>query len=267
MASVSVVIPCYRCGASIQRAVNSVLAQTLMPAELILVNDASGDETLTILQQLAMQHPNFITLINLEINQGAASARNMGWERASKEYIAFLDADDAWHPKKIEIQYNYMSLNKDVVLSGHGHCIFDSDNNQLSWKYDSWRSVKLSKINFLLSNQFVTPSVMLRREINQRFAEGKRHMEDHMLWLEIIHSGVLVTKSSSKLAAIYKASFGSSGLSAQMWRMQQGDLSNYIKLYSRRHINLLECGFFLSYSLLKFVRRLTVYYLKTILKK
>lgn len=266
-ASVSVVVPCYRNAATILRAVDSVLNQTLIPAELILVDDASEDKTLSVLQQLATKHPDWIKLISLNVNEGAANARNIGWEKASQKYIAFLDADDAWHPKKIEIQFNYMNMHNDVVLNGHGHCIFESHNTQLSWKYDAWKSITLSKINFLLSNQFVTPSVMLRREISQRFTVGRRHMEDHMLWLEIIYSGAKVTKAHSKLAAIYKASVGSSGLSAQLWKMQLGDLSNYVKLYSQRHINLLECIFFLSYSLLKFVRRLAIHSLKTIFKK
>lgn len=266
-ASVSVVIPCYRNAETILRAVNSVANQTLRPAELILVDDASGDETLTILQQLATKYPDWIKLISLKINQGAANARNIGWEKASQKYIAFLDADDAWHPEKIEIQFNYMNKHQDVVLNGHGHCVFDADSSQHNWKYDAWQCATLDKKKFLMSNQFVTPSVMILREISQRFTVDKRHMEDHMLWLEIIYSGAKVTKAHSKLAAIYKPSFGWSGLSAQLWKMQIGDFSNYVQLYSQHHISLLQCVFFLGYSLLKFVRRLSIYSLNTVLKK
>ena len=100
--SVSVVIPCFRCTGTIERAVASVAAQTRRPAEVILVDDASGDDTQKLLQKLS-QHfePGWIKLVFLEQNVGAASARNAGWDQATQTYVAFLDADDAWHPKKI----------------------------------------------------------------------------------------------------------------------------------------------------------------------
>ena len=58
IAPVSVVIPCYRCASTIQRAIQSVIAQILKPAEVILVDDASGDETLAVLKEFEQQHPD-----------------------------------------------------------------------------------------------------------------------------------------------------------------------------------------------------------------
>ena len=72
---------------------------------------------------------------------------------------------------------------------------------------------------------------MIRRDIEQRFTEKQRYMEDHMLWLKIIYSGGYVVKLSPELAAIYKRPFGVTGLSAQFWSMERSDLGNYRRLY------------------------------------
>ena len=101
LAPVSVVIPCYRCSLTIRRALASIAQQSLKPAEVILVDDASGDGTLAVLKELASSYPNWMRLIALETNRGAASARNEGWAAASQPFIAFLDADDTWHREKI----------------------------------------------------------------------------------------------------------------------------------------------------------------------
>ncbi len=111
-APVSVIIPCFCCTSTIGRAVESILSQTLLPAELILVDDCSNDGGLTIakLKQIQDQYQSEIKIMVLEMkrNDGPGSSRNLGWSIATQPYIAFLDADDSWHSKKIEIQYGWM---------------------------------------------------------------------------------------------------------------------------------------------------------------
>ena len=80
-APVSVVIPCWRCSDTVGRAVASVAAQTLRPKEVILVDDGSGDETYSVLCDLADAYePHWIKVLALEQNGGAGWARNAGWE-------------------------------------------------------------------------------------------------------------------------------------------------------------------------------------------
>ena len=256
---VSVVIPCYRCSATIERAFESIVRQTQKPAEVILVDDASEDSTWSVLQELARSYPDWITLLQLNKNQGAASARNAGWEAASQPYIAFLDSDDAWHPIKIEIQYNYMASHPEVSLSGHSHRMLKQPNQMPDWKIVAWESQPILRWRMLLSNNITTPAVMLRRDLPERFLPGKYHMEDHLLWLELICKNHKMVKLSAELVAIYKPLFGFSGLSSQLWLMEKGELDTYKSIYAKGYINFVLWLGLSLYSSLKYVRRLLIY--------
>ena len=210
--------------------------------------------------QLAAHLAGWIKLIALNKNRGVASARNAGWEAASQPYIAFLDADDAWHPKKIEIDTFIMNTHPEVMLGGHGHRVIKQTNAFPDWKVCKWKDQHFRGWSWLLSNKFVTPSAMVRRDVQLRFVHGQRYMEDHRLWLEFVCSGELVTKLSADLAAIYKRPFGAMGLSAQLWPMEKRELGNYKYLYDKDFINLGQWLSLSVYSLIKFVLRLVIYW-------
>jgi len=100
MSTVSVVIPTYNRGSVIDGAIQSVLNQTHTDFELLVVDDASTDDTEQVLRS---QSDPRIQYIWLEENQGANTARNIGVEEASGEFIAFLDSDDIFTPEKLEV--------------------------------------------------------------------------------------------------------------------------------------------------------------------
>lgn len=258
-APVTVVVPCYRCVATIERAIASVVGQTLRPAELVLVDDASADGTLEVLHEIAQRHGDWVKVIALPVNRGAAAARNAGWCAATQSYIAFLDADDAWHPQKIAIQYAFMRDNPDVALSGHLCRQLPSlAQAPPSWELGVLSAQPVTWSGLLVRHAFVTPSVMLRRTIPLRFSEGMRHMEDHRLWLEVVGAPLRTVKLLVELAAVYKPVYGVSGLSADMWSMEKAELANYRYFYDRGKLSgpilrILQC-----YSLVKFARRMVI---------
>lgn len=260
-APVSVVIPCYRCSTTIGRAIASIVQQTQKPVEIILIDDASEDGTLVVLQELAKLHHGWIKVLQFKINRGAACARNAGWEAASQPYIAFLDADDAWHPRKIEIQYAYMAAHPEVTLSGHLHRVIKQPEKLPDWEVGQWDVKQLSRLTMLMSNRLITPSVMLKKNVLHRFLAGKRHIDDHLLWLELICEGHKMVLFSAELASVYKFLYGAGGLSSQLWLMEKSELENYARLYSSGCINLVEWLILGLYSLLKYVRRLVIYWL------
>lgn len=258
-APVSVVVPCYRCVATIERAVASVVAQTRRPAEMILVDDASSDSTLLVLQAIQVRLGHWVRIVPLASNRGAASARNAGWNVATQPYIAFLDSDDAWHPRKVEIQYEYMQQHPDVALSGHACRQLSQDTRSVpQWAVEMGEVHTVTWIALLLRHSFVTPSVMLKREIALRFADGVRHMEDHRLWLEIVGAPMRVVKLQAELAAVYKPVYGASGLSADMWGMEKAELANYRYFQNIRKINTVQMILLQGFSLAKYVRRISI---------
>lgn len=243
-APVSVVIPCYRAAATLGRAVESVLAQTLPPAEVIVVDDASDDATPQVIAAL----PPSVKRIFLPENRGAGSARNAGWNAATQEFVAFLDADDAWHPKKLELQTAWMLVHPEVVLSGHGYALQESEVHLE-------RAFPVSAAMMLVSNRFSTPCVMLRRSIPQRFAEGKRHSEDYLLWLEIILSGGAAWYLDAPLTRLFKPAWGASGLSADLAAMEAGELDTLARLRRDGKLGAACWAAASAWSWLKYLRR------------
>jgi len=215
-----------------------------MPLELILVDDGSGDGTRELMEQLqARFKPNWVRLLLRDVNAGAATARNAGWDLASGDYVAFLDADDAWHPRKIEIQFGYMESHPEIVISGHQHRqISAHDARDASIDRLVFRMV--SKRYILFKNPFVTPSFMIRRNVGVRFLAGRRFMEDHLLLMQIVMVGGQVAKADFCLAYLFKPIYGHSGLSASMLQMQLAELDNYKLLHSKGAISIFEYGFF-----------------------
>lgn len=100
---ISVVMPNYNGYRFVEQAIDSVLSQTYKNFELLVVDDHSKDDSLSLIQQKA-QSDNRIRVIALEHNAGVANARNVGIKEAKGEYIALLDNDDLWTEDKLERQ-------------------------------------------------------------------------------------------------------------------------------------------------------------------
>lgn len=267
LAPVSVIIPCYCCSSTIHRAVRSVWFQSWRPYEVLLVDDASPDNTLDVLYQIKEYYPkNWVKVISLKQNRGPGHARNIGWDQAAQEYIAFLDADDSWHPNKIEIQLKWMLKNPDFVLTGHLYeKVNDQQNNMFHFdkkNYFEENNVKfISKRNLLLSNCFSTPTVMIKKDIPFRFFE-KRFSEDYLLWLMIVLNNYKAALINLPLANLYKAPYGEGGLSGQLWEMEKGELETYFIISKEKPSLKKYIWVFYIYSMLKFFKRVIVNVLK-----
>jgi len=221
-----------------------------------MIDDASSDETPQKLEELTERYgKNWVKVIRLKRNHGPATARNAGWEQAKERFIAFLDADDAWHPKKIEIQYQWMSDHPDVILTGH-HCLTLNEESIAPPLPRTWRSERIGPHRLLVLNSFPTRSVMLRRDIPFRFRDDKRYSEDYLLWLQITLKGYSLYCLDLPLGYVFKAPFGEGGLTANLWEMEKGELDTY---WSLREQGLLSPILFMCVtlvSLVKFTRRL-----------
>ncbi|HEY6005021.1 MAG TPA: glycosyltransferase [Anaeromyxobacter sp.] len=113
--SISAVIPYYNGSRTIAEALDSVRAQTLAPLEIIVVDDGSRPEEAEALDRAA----HGCTVIHFPRNRGVSVARNAGVARARGDWIAFLDCDDLWEPRKLELQAAAVRANPDCVAI---HC-------------------------------------------------------------------------------------------------------------------------------------------------
>jgi len=109
--------------------------------------------------------------------------------------------------------------------------------------------------NMLLSNKYLTPGVVIKRNIPFRFDEGKRFSEDYLLWLTILARGYRGDFICVDLGYMYKAPFGAGGLSSKLWDMEKGELDTYFRLYREGHVSLLGLGGVCFLSILKYLRR------------
>jgi glycosyltransferase involved in cell wall biosynthesis len=255
---VSVVIPFYHHELVIERAIKSVVTQTIRPLELIVINDGCTGEIFDILNVLQEKYgADWLIVIHLSRNLGAGVARNAGWNKARGDYIAFLDADDAWHPNKLEIQYSFMKSHADVVVCGHRH---RQENSLVNWgNYALNESfINLNFRSILFSNKFITPSVMIFRMIDERFTDSQRHMEDFRLWLTIAQRGGRIVRLDAELACIFKPIFGESGLSSNLVFMELAELQTYLAVCKSNLLTLPLVFFLFPLSIIKFIRRLLI---------
>jgi len=114
----SVVIPIYNKGPHIQRSISSVLNQTFQNFELILVNDASTDNSLTEIQKFTDERIRLFQ--RTEPGPGGYAARNLGIEKAKGKWVAFLDADDEWYPNHLEKMHELTTNYPEIYLMGCG---------------------------------------------------------------------------------------------------------------------------------------------------
>ena len=185
MPRVSVIIPAYNAAPYLAESIESVLAQTYKNYEILVVNDGSSDETISV----AKKFEPHIKLFSQE-NGGPASARNLAIKYAAGEYLAFLDSDDFWLPDTLMAQVEYLDSNPQIGLVYGEAIMFTQDGvdrriiNKIGYPYDS------SLRNLLFGNFIPTPTVMLRRVCVEKVgvlkvSSGLAVAEDYEYWLRI----------------------------------------------------------------------------------
>jgi len=220
-APVSVVIPCFRCTDTIDDAIASVLAQTLRPAEVLLVEDCSGDATLASLQRIAARHDGWIKVIAMPVNGGPSRARNAGWDAATQPYIAFLDADDRWAPRKLALQMAAFEADEGLALVAH-RMLKRPRGTPFPIPQAPPRTQPVGRYRLLFHNPFPTASVVLCADLPFRFDPDVWHSEDYLLWSQIVLSGYRCAKIDQVLAIWNRREDGEVGLSDDFDAIHRG---------------------------------------------
>jgi glycosyltransferase involved in cell wall biosynthesis len=143
--SVSVIMHSWNCGRFIERAIESIISQTFSDFELIIIEDASTDNTI---EKIGKYLPDIrVRLIRLNENRGKYYARNLGISEALGDFIAVMDANDIADMNRLFIQYNYLRNNALACISSQGYFI-DSENNIIG-DLDNPADPDILKVSFL----------------------------------------------------------------------------------------------------------------------
>ena len=180
---VSIIIPTYNCEKFIGKTLQSVLNQSYSNWEIILVDDASTDNTVTIIKEFA-QDDNRIKLTRLENNSGNGFARNIALQNASGRYIAFLDADDLWAPLKLEKQISFLQSHKLPFTFSFYDCI-DEQGNNLNRRVEAPLSLSYNQLFYCnyVGNLTAIYDVEFFGKIK---IEATQKRQDWRLWLTIL---------------------------------------------------------------------------------
>lgn len=253
-ATVSVVIPVHNGSATIAAAIDSALRQTRRPLEILVVDDASTDSTRSVVDALAGTSEVPVRLLATPVNGGPGVARNVGWDAAAGDLVAFLDADDVWHPQKLEIQVPVMESAPGLMMSAHDRTVGTRpdwtriEHEQVSWRDHGFR-------DFLVRNRCATPSVIVRRTIDERFTPELRRAEDYFLWLSIARNHGPVRYAGSPLVHCANPKYGGGGLSGNLGAMYRSEISAMRLLAVSGRLPWTALPVVVAWSTVKFVVR------------
>ncbi len=184
MVKVSIVIPAYNAMTYLSETLASVFQQTFSDFEVLLVDDGSTDSIQAWVEQ-SVSDPR-VKLIS-QVNQGLSAARNTGITHSQSEYIAFLDADDLWHPSKLERQVQWLEAHPTVGLIYNWTTLIDSSGKPTGRVLGS--AIEGNVLPEILQRNIIDcPSVLVRRQCFDRvglFDCALRSVEDWDMWIRI----------------------------------------------------------------------------------
>lgn len=252
MRSFSIIIPVYNAEKTILTSLESCVYQTYNNWEIILVDDCSTDSSISKINDFIQSHTDFsIRLLQNTDNKGPSYSRNLGWKSAIGDYIAFLDADDIWHPDKLMVMHHYINLSPTTELFFHAYTLENFISSPIIEKY---RLKFISQLSILLKNPMATPCVCCKRDVPERFDEKLRYAEDHDLWVRIASRNPALNLIGPPLTFLARPILSPGGQSADRYKMRLGEIAMYRKYAATRSFSFLLFPLLMIFSLAKHVK-------------
>ena len=243
---VSIITPSYNSKRFIKETIDSVLAQTYQDWEMIIVDDKSQDNSVEYIKNL-IKDDHRIKLIELSENVGAAMARNKALEVVRGKYIAFLDSDDIWLPKKLEIQINFMQK-KECPISFTSYQIIDENSNETNHIINTVESLNLKQY---LKNTIIGFSTsMIDRELIKDEIKflNIRIRQDTNLWITLLKQGY---KAYGINEVLVKYRVHSNSISANKVKAAKGVWNLYFNIHKFGLIKSIYYFSFYAFSAVK----------------
>lgn len=213
---VSIVMPAFNADRFIAHAIDSVLAQTYRNWELLIVDDGSTDRTHSTCQRYAAQDDR-IRVLSTNGRQGPGAARNTAITVANGEFIAFLDADDTWHPEKLSRQVALMRQSGSHLTATAYYAINDAGEHLGNIPVPH----RLTYRDLLKGNRIGCLTAMYnQRTLGKVYMPADARHEDYLTWLGILRHGGYALGLNEPLAYYRKHenSVSASKLQAASWQ-------------------------------------------------
>lgn len=192
---VSVLMPVYNSGPFLKAAIESVLAQTYLDFEFIIINDGSTDESKQVIKSFTDDR---IRYIENENNIGIIKSRNKGLQLAQGVYIANMDSDDISLPTRLEKQIHYLEQHPEVSILATKLILINENDIEIGFWPEDIKCISSKQIKKTLPiiNCVGQPTVMMRADVVKQigYNENFIHNEDWGLWLEALSKGKQIEK-------------------------------------------------------------------------
>ncbi len=232
---VSIIIPCYNAQKFIARTIISVQEQTYTNWEIIIVDDCSNDQTVSIIEQIAVKEPR-ILLLKLKVNAGTGVARNLALSKATGQYIAFLDADDLWKNNKLEKQLAFMTIHNLAFTFSFYDCI-DENNGSLNKIVKA--PLKLTYLQLFFCNYIGNLTAIYDTSFFGKIPiNTTRKRQDWMLWLTILKQ-IKFAKPIPESLAYYRVTENS--LSASKINLLKHNFNIYTDFHGFNKLKAMLC--------------------------
>lgn len=188
MPKVSVIMPVYNCEEFVKHSIRSVQNQTFKDWELIVINDASLDNSLQKVLELAHEDKR-IKVIDMAFNQGVGKCRNIGISYAKGRYLAFLDSDDLWSKKKLEKQLAFME--EQGIAMSHTSYGFINDEGRILPTGQVCVDDCVDRNKYMKTTQVGMSTVMVDKTKvpDLKFPEDRELCEDARAWMMQLRKG------------------------------------------------------------------------------
>lgn len=227
MPTVSVIIPAYNQGQFVGQAIQSVLDQTYIDFEVIVVDDGSTDETRDAVQAFRDDRVRYV----YQLNRGLSAARNSGIRNTTGGYLTYLDADDLFLPRKLEVLVRKLQSSPDLGLAAGQAIPVDEQGERVGAVFD--KGLAEDPANLLMGNPLHVGSVLLRRSCQERvglFDESLRSYEDWDMWLRLTLAGCQMAWIDQPVS-LYR--FHSNQMTRNQSQMTEASFAVLDKLFGR----------------------------------
>ncbi len=188
--AVAVVVPSFNHARFIGATLRSIMQQTLWPANLLVIDDGSSDDSPAIIERTLNECPFSCEFIARD-NRGLCATLNEGFEKTRGDYFAYLGSDDLWLPNFLKARVQLLESRPDAVLA-YGHSYFVDEENRVVDCSADWASYADGDVREMLlgTTAPMSPTVLYRRSaVGQQRWDERSKLEDYDLYLRLSAEG------------------------------------------------------------------------------